>query len=126
MDPEVPEGMEIEPEELLKQIEAKDPYEVRLKDIGNDAAVVVSKNQKMMPWVVKQMGDSTEYRTENGKTVSNGVVVVRSLQWPGAFNFYFQGKYMNIYVGNGHKYEVTSYFPVNPPVVLSDPEEYDI
>jgi len=36
MDPEVPEGMEIEPEELLKQIEAKDPYEPRLKAIESD------------------------------------------------------------------------------------------
>ena len=106
MDPEVPEGMEIEPEELLKQIEAKDPYEARLKEIETDMPVVVSKNQKMSPWVVREMGDSTEYRTENGKTISNGVVVVRSLQWPGSYNFYFQGKYMNIYVGNGHKYEV--------------------
>jgi hypothetical protein len=33
---------------------------------------------------------------------------------------------LNIYVGNGHKYEVASYFPVSPPVVLNDPEEYDI
>jgi hypothetical protein len=37
MDPEVPEGMEIEPEELLKQIEEKDPYEPRLKHIGTDS-----------------------------------------------------------------------------------------
>jgi len=36
MDPEVPEGMEIEPEELLKQIEAADPYEPRLKSITLD------------------------------------------------------------------------------------------
>jgi radial spoke head protein 4/6 len=36
LDPEVPEGLEIEPEELLKQIEAKDPYEPRLKPIGED------------------------------------------------------------------------------------------
>ena len=27
------------------------------------------------------MGDSGEYKTENGKIVCNGVVVVRSLQW---------------------------------------------
>lgn len=31
---------------------------------------------------------------------------------------------MSVYVGNGHKYEEVSYFPVNPPVVLSDPNEY--
>lgn len=39
MDPEVPEGVEIEPEELLKQIEAKDPYEARLKAISKDNEV---------------------------------------------------------------------------------------
>jgi len=126
MDPEVPEGVEIEPEELLKQIEAKDPYEPRLKDISADKSVIVSKNQKINPWVVRQMGDTTEYKTEGGKIVSNGVVVVRSLLWPGSFNFYYQGKYMSIYVGNGHKYEAVSYFPVHPPTVLPDPDEYDL
>lgn len=72
------------------------------------------------------MGDSTEYLDNNGATISNGVVVVRSLQWPGAYNFYYQGQYMNVYVGNGHKYEETSYFPVHPPMVNEDPEEYEI
>jgi hypothetical protein len=67
------------------------------------------------------MGDSTEYKTENGKLVSNGVVVVKSLQWPGAFNFYYRGRYLAIYVGNGHKYEEKSFFPVNPPSVANDP-----
>ena len=43
MDPEVPEDQEIDPEELLKQIEAADPYEPRLKPITQDAPVVVSK-----------------------------------------------------------------------------------
>lgn len=33
---------------------------------------------------------------------------------------------MNVYVGNGHKYEENTYFPVNPPVVNEDPKEYDI
>ena len=33
---------------------------------------------------------------------------------------------MNVYVGNGHKYEETSYFPVHPPMVNGDPEEYEI
>jgi hypothetical protein len=27
------------------------------------------------------MGDTTEYKTEGNKTISNGVVVVRSLHW---------------------------------------------
>jgi len=126
MEPEAPEDSELTPEDLLKIIEAKDPYEKRLKQIDEDNKVIVSKNMKICPWVVKEMGDSTEYKTEAGKTVCNGVVVVRSLQWPGSYNFYYQGRYLNIYVGNGHKYEVASYFPVNPPIVLADPDEYDI
>ena len=71
-------------------------------------------------------GDPEEYKNEAGKKVCNGVVVVRSLQWPGAYNFYYQGKYTSIYVGNGLKYEEASYFPVNPPRVLSDPDEYNV
>jgi hypothetical protein len=71
-------------------------------------------------------GDASEYKSESGKTVCNGVVVVRSLQWPGSFTFYCGGKYQNIYVGNGHKYEEVSFFPVHPPSVNSDPKEYNI
>jgi len=57
MEPEVPEGEEIEPEELLKRIEAADPYDPRLKSIAQDTRVTVSKSTKMSPWVVKLMGD---------------------------------------------------------------------
>lgn len=81
---------------------------------------------KIQPWVVKLMGDQTEYLDSQNRTVSNGVVVVRSLQWPGAFNFYNKGRYFNIYVGDGHKYEEVSYFPVHPPKVQADPDEYDL
>ena len=126
MEPVPEEGVEMEPEELMKLVEAKDPFEPRLKSIDDDRTVVVSKNQKIKPWVVKMMGDCSEYLNDQGKPVSNGVVVVRSLQWPGSFNFYYQGRYMNIYVGNGHKYEEVSYLPVHPPIVNEDPNEYDI
>ena len=72
---------------------SKDKYEPRLKSINDDNKVTVSKNSKISSWVVKECGDTTEYSTESGKTVSNGVVVVRSLIWPGSFNFYCHGKY---------------------------------
>ena len=78
-EPEVPDGSEETPEELLAKIEAVDPYDPRLKPIDGDSKVTVSKSAKMCPWVVKLMGDSTEYKTEQGKNVSNGVAVVRSL-----------------------------------------------
>lgn len=53
MDPEVPEGEEIEPEELMKRIEKADPYDPRLKPISKDTQVLVSKNQKIAPWIVR-------------------------------------------------------------------------
>lgn len=53
MDPEVPEGEEIEPEELMKRIEKADPYDPRLKPITKDAHVLVSKNQKISSWIVR-------------------------------------------------------------------------
>lgn len=74
------------------------------------------------------MGDTTEYGNMKGvgASVSNGVIVVRSLQWPGAYSFYYNGQVYSIYLGSGHKYEQKTYFPVFPPMVKSDPEEYDI
>ena len=72
------------------------------------------------------MGDCTEYKSANDPkvTLCNGVVVVRSLQWPGAYTFYQNGKQLSLYLGQGHKYELKTYFPVNPPTVLADPDEY--
>ena len=52
------------------------------------------------------------------------MVVVRSLLWPGAYSFYFGGRVLQIYLGNGHKFQQKStYFPVCPPVVMADPDE---
>lgn len=76
-------------------------------------------------WVVRLIGDSTEYLTEQGKTVCHGVVVVRSLLWPGSFTFYQNGKQTTIYVGTGLKFtEKVNPFPLSPPMLTSDPEEY--
>mmetsp|Transcript_27231 Transcript_27231/g.37074 ORF Transcript_27231/g.37074 Transcript_27231/m.37074 type:complete len:98 (+) Transcript_27231:73-366(+) len=74
------------------------------------------------------MGDTTEYQDESNpalKKTNEGVVVVRSLIWPGAYNIFARGKVMQIYLGSGHKFEQQSYFPIAPPQVLSDPEEYE-
>lgn len=73
------------------------------------------------------MGDATEYLTEQGNgMVSNGVVVVKSLQWPGSASFYQNGRFQQIYVGSGHKYEQNvTFYPVDPPLLESDPQEYE-
>lgn len=126
MESEPPEGSEIEPEVWMAQIVASDPFDPRLKSITDDKNVVISKNTKTAPWIVRMCGDSTEYLNEAKKTVCNGVVVVRSLQWPGSYNFYNNGRVSQIYVGNGHKYEEKTYYPVHPPTVNEDPDEYEI
>ena len=120
-EPEVPEGEDIEPEELLKQIEAADPYEARLKAITDDGDV-----EKGIPaWNLRFLGDSYRQPTLNGKTEHNGVVVVRSLRWIGSTTVWKGDKWYQIYVGNGHKNEAQSYFPVDPPIVPVDPEDLE-
>ena len=61
MDPEVPEGEDIDPEVLKKQIEAADPYDPRLKLLSKDKEVPVSEKSKQVSWVVRLMGDKNEY-----------------------------------------------------------------
>jgi len=75
------------------------------------------------PWTVKLMGDKNDYfNPVNPKEkVSYGVVVVKSLQWPGSYTFYHMGRYVSIYVGDGHKYGTSTFYPVDPPKILEDP-----
>lgn len=73
------------------------------------------------------MGDVTEFVDEaTKKPVCNGVAVVRSLQWPGAYSFYQNGNCSQIYVGSGLKYEQNvTFYPVDPPLIESDPQEFE-
>jgi hypothetical protein len=92
MQPEVPEGApeDVTEESLMKALEERDPYEKRLKPITMDADVPVAENQKQSAWVVKLCGDKNIYQHQatSKKQVNYGVVVVRSLQWPGSYTFY--------------------------------------
>ena len=118
---------EFDPDEAKKAIEAADPYDKRLKSLSEDAHVKVSSTMKISPWNLRLMGDSTQYGVEGApnKAVSNGVVVVRSMIWQGAYSLYYKGKILQFYIGNGQKStHPKSMFPVNPPTVLDDPEEY--
>ena len=73
------------------------------------------------------MGDKNIYKHQSipNKEVNYGVVVARSLQWPGSYTFYTQGRYLSVYVGNGLKYETQSYFPVHPPKIMEDPAQHE-
>ena len=132
LEPEEPagdgEGEEFDPEAALKAIKDADPFEELLKPLTLDAPVKISSTSKVSPWSVRFLGDQTEYADEKtkGATVSNGVVIVRSNVWPGACSLYYKGRILQIYLGNGHKQGCSQgRFPVNPPEVMDDPEEYE-
>ena len=72
-------------------------------------------------------GDPTEYAAEGGKVVCHGVVVIRSLVWPGAFTLFQNGKQTAIYVGNAMKFSGKVQlrpYPLSPPILNEDPTEY--
>lgn len=126
---DLPEGEEFDPEEAKRQLEASDPYDPLLKKITDDCLVSTGAKAKTSSWSVRICGDTTEYNQfdpAQKAARSNAVVVVRSLQWPGAYSFFYDGKVQQIYLGYGHKFgQETSNFPVNPPMVMADPEEYE-
>jgi len=116
---------DFDPEEAKKVLEDADPYEARLKPIAKDVSVKISEKKQMPAWSVRTMGDTTEFMTVSKKLTSNSVIVVRSLLWPGAYSFFFNGQVFQIYLGNGHKFEhEAQVFPLNPPKVMADPSEY--
>ena len=70
----------------MKKIETADPFEKRLKPIAMDKKV----KGGMPSWVVKFHGDTSVFGNANpvlGK-LNYGVVVVKSLLWPGAYSFF--------------------------------------
>jgi len=126
---DLPEGEEFEPEEAKRVMEAADPYDALLKTITDDSQISTGGKFKTVAWSVRLCGDTTEYcqfDPAQKAPRSNAVVVVRSLTWPGAYSFFYDGKVQQVYLGNGHKFgQETSNFPVNPPEVMADPEEYE-
>ncbi len=125
MEPEVPEGDEREPADILKDIVKKDPYEPRLKPVTEDEGVDGASTS----WTVKLCGPKSR-QTQWGKmgakgSVHYGVVVVKSLRWPGAMTCWKGTQQYQIYVGNGLKSEETSYYPVFPPEIPVDPVDMD-
>mmetsp|Transcript_30633 Transcript_30633/g.37854 ORF Transcript_30633/g.37854 Transcript_30633/m.37854 type:complete len:475 (-) Transcript_30633:51-1475(-) len=124
---EAPEGFEgdWDPEVAKKEIEAADPFEPRLKSIDLDSKIKMGGKLMQCPWIVRLVGDSQEYVDERGKTVCHGVVVVRSLVWPGSFTLYKNGVQKTIYAGDGIKFtDSPRPFPLAPPVLNLDPTEY--
>ena len=66
----------------MKRIEAADPYEKRLKSIALDAKI----KGGLPSWIVRHLGEKDFFGTPKNANdkVNFGVVVAKSLQWPGA------------------------------------------
>lgn len=119
MEPEGEEYGEMEPEEIQKLQDKQDPPEPRLKPITEDE----TKDEEDTAWTLRLVGDQTRTPDIKGKSNHYGVVVVKSTIWPGSTTCWKQDKYIQIYVGDGHKSEAKTYFPIYPPEIPEDPED---
>lgn len=121
MDPEPEEFGEMEPEEVQKILDKRDPTEPRLKQINLDS----STSGETTAWTIRLIGDQTRTPGLKGKSSHFGVVVVRSLVWVGTTICWKQGKQLQFYLGDGLKNEAVSYYPIYPPSIQSDPDDLE-
>lgn len=64
------------------------------------------------------------YKEEGKKNPTiSGAIVIRSLIWPGSYVLFQNDRWYNFYVGNGEKADRKEYYPILPPMVLSEPQE---
>lgn len=106
IEPTAPENDDgdFDPEVALQEVQKKDPFEPRLKPITDDRPIY----GKTPAWIVRLIGDNAEYTNPSmpSKPESHAVVVIRSLQWPGAFTFYSASRgLLSVYVGEGQKFD---------------------
>ena len=115
------EEAEEDREKQINRVLAADPYERRLKPITEDRAC----KGNYPAWILRSYGDQMMYKMANQAhgTKQYSVVVVKSTVWPGAMSYFWQGQWGEIYMGDGMKHEDVSYFPVQPPCIMSDPTE---
>lgn len=108
--------MEVDEEKLMKELEAKDPLEERLKPISKD------KLEDERAWALKVIGDTNEYRamSKNKDTVNYGYIAIKSLVWKGWTLVYHNKQWSSIYIGQGNKTSSQWYYPREPEVVLEE------
>ena len=121
LDPEGDEFGEMEPEEISKVQDARDPPEPRLKPISEDK----SQSGEDSAWTIRLLGDQTSTPGLNGKSHHYGVVVVRSTVWQGSVTCWKEDRYIQIYIGDGLKSEDKTYYPVFPPHIPEDPADLE-
>eukprot|EP00826_Nyctotherus_ovalis_P054178 TRINITY_DN7084_c0_g1_i1.p1 TRINITY_DN7084_c0_g1~~TRINITY_DN7084_c0_g1_i1.p1 ORF type:complete len:333 (-),score=90.59 TRINITY_DN7084_c0_g1_i1:53-1051(-) len=123
LQPEPPreEPPNYDPATALKELEVQDPYEERLKPLTLDSCYLflnyVAVGDCEIAWTIKTIGDSRLYKEDyKDSTFTNGIIMIRSLVWPGAYVFYKDDRWFSFYVGFGHKADSADYYPVMPPL----------
>lgn len=98
----------------MKELEAKDPLEDRLKPIAGDTL------EGEQAWALKIVGDTGEYRTmsKNKDTINYGFICIKSLVWKGWTLVYHNKQWSSIYIGQGNKTGSGWYYPREPETVL--------
>jgi hypothetical protein len=121
LDPEGEEFGDMEPEDVQKALDKRDPQEPRLKPLSEDT----SPSGNEPAWTVRLVGDQARTAGLKGKSEHFGVAVVRSHVWAGAVTCWKGSRFIQMYVGDGHKSEAATYYPVYPPAVPEDPEDQE-
>eukprot|EP00825_Cyclidium_porcatum_P039634 TRINITY_DN4852_c0_g1_i1.p1 TRINITY_DN4852_c0_g1~~TRINITY_DN4852_c0_g1_i1.p1 ORF type:complete len:497 (+),score=131.93 TRINITY_DN4852_c0_g1_i1:147-1637(+) len=111
-----------EEEEVMKQIQAKDPFEPRLKPISTDKR----PNSEMPAWTIKQFGDTSNYNAyqkedlKEPKLTNYGVIVIKNSYWPGQTTVYCNKQWQSLYTGYGFKFSEELYYPSYPEIIQEE------
>lgn len=139
---EVPEGVD-DPEDYRKKYIERDPFDKRIKPIGDDQNLLSSINNIKLPaWKIQYLYDDKVYtdpgiklnpeEEEQKDNTKNFVLVcIKSLRWPGSYTVRFKNENYSFYFGLGQKFAdytlgekfVYQSFPVLPKDV-DDIEDY--
>lgn len=122
MMPEVPEGVEVDEEKVMKELQEKDPLEEKLKPLSKDTAGSIPA------WTVKKYGDCTEYKAMSKNpedTVNHGLICIRSMIWRGWHTVYHNKQWITFYVGSGTKSTDGWFFPKEPEAVLKEAKDHE-
>jgi radial spoke head protein 4/6 len=92
--PELEEAEDPESEEAQKKAADREPLEPLLKPLSADKSIVLSGGHAIPAWQARLCGDKTEFADPKNpkKSICNGVAMVRSNYWPGAYSFYYNAQ----------------------------------
>ena len=112
-----------DPEEFRKKEMEKDPFEKRIKPVSEDKELVMNSfsNIKICPWKLIQTFEDKVYTNpyiklldetqpdfdpleQKDNKVDYTIICVKSLLWPGAYNFYLNKESYFFYFGDGLKF----------------------